>query len=229
MGRDCARAQPASARSACKVRRADAVGDRIFIEGNTAAALGAVYGGATVCAWYPITPSTSLAEAFTRYCKTLPRRPGDRQNKFAIVQAEDEIASIGMVIGAGWNGARAFTCTSGPGHLADAGVRRPGLFRRDPGGDLRRAARRALHRHADPHPAVRHPELRLRLARRHQACAAVPGGPARVLRVRRAGLRPGRPAADADLRHARPRHRHERVAVRAVRPGTTAASSTAAR
>jgi 2-oxoglutarate ferredoxin oxidoreductase subunit alpha len=97
-----------------KVRRADAVGDRIFVEGNDAAALGAVYGGATVCAWYPITPSTSLAEAFEKHCKAL-RTDEDGKRRYAIVQAEDEIASIGMVMGAGWAGARAFTCTSGPG------------------------------------------------------------------------------------------------------------------
>ncbi|RAK61265.1 2-oxoacid:acceptor oxidoreductase subunit alpha [Phenylobacterium hankyongense] len=97
-----------------QVRRADAVGDRIYVEGNSAAALGAVYGGATVCAWYPITPSTSLAEAFTGYCEDLRTDP-DGKARYAIVQAEDEIASIGIVVGAGWNGARAFTCTSGPG------------------------------------------------------------------------------------------------------------------
>ena len=97
-----------------QVRKSDKVGDRIYVEGNSAAALGAVYGGATVCAWYPITPSTSLAEAFTGYCEDL-RIDADGKAKYAIVQAEDEIASIGMVVGAGWNGARAFTCTSGPG------------------------------------------------------------------------------------------------------------------
>ncbi len=97
-----------------QLKRADAVGDRIFVEGNAAAALGAVYGGASVCAWYPITPSTSLAEAFERYCGKL-RRDETGAKRYAIVQAEDEIASIGVVIGAGWNGARAFTCTSGPG------------------------------------------------------------------------------------------------------------------
>jgi 2-oxoglutarate ferredoxin oxidoreductase subunit alpha len=97
------------------LRRANPVGDRIFIEGNAAAALGAVYGGATVCAWYPITPSSSLAEAFTRYCNRYRVDPQTKKNKFAIVQAEDELASIGMVIGAAWNGARAFTATSGPG------------------------------------------------------------------------------------------------------------------
>jgi 2-oxoglutarate ferredoxin oxidoreductase subunit alpha len=98
-----------------RLRRADQVGDRIFLEGNAAAALGAIYGGATVCAWYPITPSSSLAEAFTSYCRRLRVDPVDKTNRFAVVQAEDELASIGMVIGAAWNGARAFTATSGPG------------------------------------------------------------------------------------------------------------------
>ena len=98
-----------------RLRKADRVGDRIFVEGNAAAALGAVYGGATVCAWYPITPSSSLAEAFTSHCKKLRHDPETKKAKYAIVQAEDELASIGMVIGASWNGARAFTATSGPG------------------------------------------------------------------------------------------------------------------
>jgi 2-oxoglutarate ferredoxin oxidoreductase subunit alpha len=98
-----------------RVQRADAVGDRIFIDGNGAAGLGAVYGGATVAAWYPITPSTSLAEAFMRYCKRFRTDPATGESRYAIVQAEDELASIGMVIGAAWNGARAFTATSGPG------------------------------------------------------------------------------------------------------------------
>jgi 2-oxoglutarate/2-oxoacid ferredoxin oxidoreductase subunit alpha len=98
-----------------RVRRSQAVGERIFIEGNSAAALGAVYGGATVCAWYPITPSSSLAEAFGRHCQRLRVDAATGRNKFAIIQAEDELASIGMVIGAAWNGARAFTTTSGPG------------------------------------------------------------------------------------------------------------------
>ena len=97
-----------------RMTRSDKVGDRIFAEGNDAAALGAVYGGATFCAWYPITPSTSLAESFQKYC-TMLRKDADGKNRFAIVQAEDEIASIGMVMGAGWAGSRAFTCTSGPG------------------------------------------------------------------------------------------------------------------
>ena len=97
-----------------QVRYSDAVGDRIMVDGNAAAALGALYGGATVCAWYPITPSTSLAEAFEKYCNQLRVGDGGERN-YAIVQAEDELAAMGIVIGAGWNGARAFTATSGPG------------------------------------------------------------------------------------------------------------------
>jgi len=98
-----------------KAQRAYNVGERIFIDGNSAAGLGMVYGGATVCAWYPITPSSSVAEAFQRYCARLRVDKDSGRNRFAIVQAEDELASIGMVVGAGWNGARAFTATSGPG------------------------------------------------------------------------------------------------------------------
>ena len=97
------------------VERRDEVGDRIFIDGNSASALGAVYGGATVCAWYPITPSTSVAEAYQRWCRKLRVDPATGKHRYAFVQAEDELASIGMVVGAGWNGARAFTATSGPG------------------------------------------------------------------------------------------------------------------
>ncbi len=98
-----------------RVQRADNVGDQIFTDGNSASGLGLVYGGATVAAWYPITPSTSIPEAFQKYCAKFRVDPVTGQHKFAIVQAEDELASIGMVIGAGWNGARAFTATSGPG------------------------------------------------------------------------------------------------------------------
>ena len=97
-----------------RVERAHRVGQRVFLDGNTAAGLGAVYGGATVCAWYPITPSTSVAEAFMAYCAQF-RVDDEGRHQYAIVQAEDELASIGMVVGAGWNGARAFTATSGPG------------------------------------------------------------------------------------------------------------------
>src|SRR4051812_16788766 len=114
LGRDYA-LQHLSCPTGLRLRRSEAVGDRILIEGNSAAALGAVYGGATVAAWYPITPSTSMAEAFGKYCRRFRVDRDTGENRFAIVQAEDELSSIGMVIGAAWNGARAFTATSGPG------------------------------------------------------------------------------------------------------------------
>ena len=88
---------------------------KILIDGNTACGLGAVYGGATVMAWYPITPSTSVADAFEQYCSELRIDKETGKRKYAIIQAEDELAAIGVVIGANWNGARAFTATSGPG------------------------------------------------------------------------------------------------------------------
>jgi 2-oxoglutarate/2-oxoacid ferredoxin oxidoreductase subunit alpha len=98
--------------------------DSILIDGNTAAALGCLYAGATVAAWYPITPATAVMDNFTKLCgayrrekvaSTDPEAPAMYRNNFLIIQAEDEIASIGMVLGASWNGARAFTSTSGPG------------------------------------------------------------------------------------------------------------------
>jgi 2-oxoglutarate ferredoxin oxidoreductase subunit alpha len=92
----------------------DATRDHILIEGNAAAALGALYAGATVGAWYPITPATSLMENFRAFCEKFRKTP-DGKRQFCIVQAEDELAAAGMVIGAGWMGARAFTPTAGPG------------------------------------------------------------------------------------------------------------------
>ena len=114
LGRDFA-SENLQAPLGIRVRRSDQVGDKIFVDGNSAAALGCVYGGATVAAWYPITPSSSVAEAFQSYCAKYRVDAETGRNNYAIVQAEDEIASIGMVVGAGWNGARAFTATSGPG------------------------------------------------------------------------------------------------------------------
>jgi 2-oxoglutarate/2-oxoacid ferredoxin oxidoreductase subunit alpha len=97
-----------------RVRPAQGAKGKIMVSGNDAAGLGAIYAGATVCAWYPITPSTSLAEAFERHAKRL-RATKDGKRLYGIVQAEDELAAIGVAIGGGWNGARAFTTTSGPG------------------------------------------------------------------------------------------------------------------
>ncbi len=97
-----------------KVRHAEGAKGKIMVSGNEAAGLGAVYAGATVCAWYPITPSTSLAEGYEKHARRF-RVTKDGKRSYAIVQAEDELAAIGIAIGGGWNGARSFTATSGPG------------------------------------------------------------------------------------------------------------------
>ncbi|GIV79877.1 2-oxoacid:acceptor oxidoreductase subunit alpha [Litorilinea aerophila] len=89
--------------------------DKILVDGNTAAALGALYNGVNLVSWYPITPSSSLAEAVNAYAPKLRRDPKTGKATYAIIQAEDELAAIGMVVGAGWAGARAMTATSGPG------------------------------------------------------------------------------------------------------------------
>jgi 2-oxoglutarate ferredoxin oxidoreductase subunit alpha len=98
-----------------RLERRNLISDSILIDGNTACGLGAIYAGASVAAWYPITPSTSVVNAFEKYAKRLRKDVETGKNKFAVVQAEDELAAIGMVVGANWNGARAFTATSGPG------------------------------------------------------------------------------------------------------------------
>jgi 2-oxoglutarate/2-oxoacid ferredoxin oxidoreductase subunit alpha len=103
--------------NACKlsVRRTDKLGDSILLDGNSACGLGAIFAGATVAGWYPITPSTSVVEAFEKYARLFRVEQETGRRKVAILQAEDELAALGIVIGASWNGARAFTATSGPG------------------------------------------------------------------------------------------------------------------
>src|SRR5271165_4845919 len=98
-----------------RVARMDRTRGHIMIDGNTAAGLGCVYAGATVGAWYPITPSTSLMDAYKAFCERYRVDPQTGERNFAVIQAEDELAAIGIVLGATWNGARAFTPTSGPG------------------------------------------------------------------------------------------------------------------
>ncbi|MEO0580694.1 MAG: 2-oxoacid:acceptor oxidoreductase subunit alpha [Bacteroidota bacterium] len=98
-----------------RVARRDLVKGHIMMEGNAATGLGAIYAGATVAAWYPITPSTSVVQSFEKYANQLRIDAETGEKNFAVIQAEDELAAIGMVIGATWNGARAFTATSGPG------------------------------------------------------------------------------------------------------------------
>ncbi len=100
---------------ALSIRPSSTVGNRILMDGNTAAGLGALYGGATVAGWYPITPSTSVIDTFESYAKRLRIDAETGKRNYAVIQAEDELAAIGIAIGAGWNGARAFTATSGPG------------------------------------------------------------------------------------------------------------------
>ena len=114
IGRDYARHHFADSCGLSVVRR-DLLGDAILMDGNSATGLGAIYGGATVAGWYPITPSTSVIEAFERFANRLRIEEETGRKKVAIIQAEDELAALGMVIGASWNGARAFTATSGPG------------------------------------------------------------------------------------------------------------------
>jgi 2-oxoglutarate/2-oxoacid ferredoxin oxidoreductase subunit alpha len=98
-----------------RIEKRELLGDKILYSGNSACALGAIYAGATVAAWYPITPSTSVVDAFAKYAAKYRVDSETGRNNYAIVQAEDELAAIGMVMGASWNGARAFTATSGPG------------------------------------------------------------------------------------------------------------------
>ncbi len=98
-----------------RLEKTDATSDHVLMDGNTAAALGCVYAGATVGAWYPITPSTSLMDAFKRFCERFRKDPETGERAFFVVQAEDELAAAGVAVGAGWAGARAFTPTSGPG------------------------------------------------------------------------------------------------------------------
>src|SRR5256714_12987668 len=98
-----------------RLERMNATREHVLMDGNTAAALGCLYAGATVGAWYPITPATSLMEAFTGLCKRYRVDPETKRNNYCILQAEDELAAAGITIGAGWAGARAFTSTAGPG------------------------------------------------------------------------------------------------------------------
>ena len=98
-----------------QLKRSNKNKGKILMDGNTAVGLGCVYGGATIASWYPLTPSTSVVDSFNKYCKRLRIDPGTGKKKYSIIQAEDELAAIGIAIGAGWNGARAFTASSGPG------------------------------------------------------------------------------------------------------------------
>src|SRR5216110_1918038 len=127
-----------------RVEKMNATAGKIIIEGNSAAALGSMFAGVTVVTWYPITPSSSLVETLIGYLKRFRIDKETGKATYAVVQAEDELASIGMALGAGW-----------AGHLADVGIRGARILRRDSRRDLRCAARRTFHRAADAHRAGR--------------------------------------------------------------------------
>ena len=133
----------ADARGAVAIEGGSKTRGHIMIDGNTAAALGCVFAGATVGAWYPITPSTSLMDAYKAFADRLRVDPETGKKNFAFIQAEDELAAIGMVLGASWNGARAFTATSGPGVSLMNEFLGPGVLRRSARGAVRHPARRA--------------------------------------------------------------------------------------
>ena len=197
----------------------DATKDSILIDGNSAAALGAVYAGATVGAWYPITPSTSLMEAFKEYCERFRVDPATKQRKYALIQAEDELAAAGMVIGAGWCGARAFTSTAGPGiSLMSEFIglayytEIPGVFfdiqrtgpstgmpTRTQQGDLLSIAYLS-------HGDTKH-------------IALFPANPEECFYARRRGVRPRRAVPDAGVRGVGSGHRDERLDVQAIHVG----------
>ena len=193
----------------------NATDGKIIIDGNAAAAMGAMFAGVTVVAWYPITPSSSVVENLIDLMKQY-RVEKDGKASFAIVQAEDELAAIGMVLGAGWAGARAMTASSGPGHLADGGVCRAWLLRRDSRRHLRHSAHGALDRAADAHLAGGPDVCRGALAWRHQACDPAAGDSEGVLRVWHGGVRSCGAVADAGLCALGPRSGHEQLDVGAV-------------
>ena len=156
----------------------------ILIDGNTATALGCLYAGATVAAWYPITPATAVMDNFTRLCAQYRREPSREPTELRHIEQLPDPAGRGRDR-RDRHGARrrlerraGLHLDLGPGDLADERAARPRVLHRDPRGDHRRAAHRAVDRHADAHPAGRHPDLRLRPPRRHQAHPAVPGEPA---------------------------------------------------
>ena len=150
---------------------------KILVDGNTAGALGALAGGLSLASWYPITPSSSLAESIEKYAPALRTDPETGKSTVAVIQAEDELAAMGMVVGAGWTGARAMTCTSGPGIRPDGRVRRTVLLCRGAGRDLGHSADGAEHRPADPHFAGRYTRRLLPEPWRYQTRGSLPRHP----------------------------------------------------
>jgi hypothetical protein len=198
-----------------QVRRMEANRGKIIIEGNAAGALGAMFGGVTVVTWYPITPSSSLVESLIGYMRRY-RMGSDGKSTYAIVQAEDELAAVGMVIGAGWAGARAMTSTAGPGISLMSEFAGLAYFAEIPAviWDVQRVG--PLHRVAHANVAGGRALHRLPLPRRHPANPPVSRDGGGVLPVRRGGLRHRRAIPDAGVRDVGSRSGDELLDVRAV-------------
>ena len=207
---------------AVRVERMDETAGKILIDGNAAGALGSMFNGVTVVTWYPITPSSSLVESLIHYMKEYRIDKETGKATFAVVQAEDELAAIGMVLGAGWAGARSLTSTSGPGISLMSEFVGLGYFGRDPGRHLGHPTCGAVHGTTDAYGAGRHSQHALAFPRRHQTHLAVPVLGSGMFRVRRHVLRFGGAIPDPGFRHVRPRSGHEHLDVRPVRLSGTA-------
>ena len=194
--------------------------DKILIDGNTATALGCVYAGATVAAWYPITPSTSVMDAFKDFCEHYRKDPETGKNNYCIIQAEDELAAIGMVIGASWNGARAFTSTSGPGISLMNELLGLAYYAEIPAVVVDGCSVWGpSNGHADANAAGRSVRSRVCIARRYQTHSAVPCESCRVLRLRAQRFRSGGALPDSCADAVRSGHRHERLGGAAAEVG----------
>ena len=221
-------ASTSTARCRSTWRRWTPTDDKILIDGNTATALGCLYAGATVAAWYPITPSTSVMDAFKSFCEKYRKDPETGKNNYCILQAEDELAAIGMVIGASLERRARLHLDRRPRHLADERALGLAYYAEIPAVivDVQRIG-----------PSTGMPTrtqqgdilvVRLRLARRHQAHPAVPGEPGECFDFAVSRVRPGRALPDAGVHALRSRHRHERLGRARASTGTTPIGPTAA-
>ena len=212
-----------------RVERMNKTAGQVLVEGNAAAAMGCMFAGVTVVAWYPITPSSSLPETLIGYMRKYRMDKETGKATFAIVQAEDEIAALGMVVGAGWAGARAMTSTSGPGISLMSEFAGLAYYAEMPAVvfDIQRVG--PVHGPADAHRAGRHavrpPSTRTAT---RATSLLLPGSVEECYEMAMDGVRPGRAAADDRLRDERPRSRHEHLDV-ASRSRIRTSRSTAAR
>ena len=203
-----------------QVRRANAVGEQYFHRRQQRRGTGLpCTAAATVAAWYPITPSSSMAEAFARHCRKFRTDAATRQGALCDRSGRGRAGLDRHRDRRGLERRARVHLHVGAGHFADAGIHRARVFRRNTVGGVRRPARQPVDRHADADAAGRRAVVRLRLAWRHQARAALSRRSEGGVRIRRAVVRSRRPPADADFRDAGPRHRHAGLAVRTARLG----------